>query len=180
MSVCAGTVLGGVAMLDGSAACGAAEFAANVSASVRFVSNVRELTESLRLVEVVLLRLMVLSVCAGTARSDVAMLVGSSACGPAETTASVLSTARFAQNACAAAESLVVVDEVVMLVLVLVVRVARGDVAISVGCPAVCGAAETAVLADLFAFVEFFDNSSAERLIWKLWMVGSFASLDGW
>ena len=114
------------------------------------------------------------------AACGVVVLGGSAACGAAAAAASVLPIVFFAQGARERAESLMSIGLMVLRLMVSVVRAVSGDVAISVGCPAVCGAAGTAVLADLFAFVEFFDNSSAERLIWKLWLVGSFASLDGW
>ena len=47
-------------------------------------------------------------------------------------------------------------------------RVVRGDMASSVGCPVVCGAAETAVLADRVVLDEFSCTSGAGRLILQL------------
>jgi hypothetical protein len=101
------------------------------------------------------------------ARGDV-MLSDSAACGPAETAAGVLTLARFAQNARARSESVAKVGGVALRVMQLSVCVACDDMASSVVCPVVCGAAETAEMADLSAFDELLGDLGAERLFGKV------------
>ena len=101
------------------------------------------------------------------------------------------STMRCAPAACGAAEAAVFANVVAFDELLndlgaerlflklslagsLSVLAARGDVASSVGCPTACGAAETAVFANVVAFDELRDDLGAERLFLKLSLAGSF------
>ena len=118
------------------------------------------------------LRSMVFVVGAGVACGDEAVPDGSAACGAAETAASVLTAVRFAQNARARSESVSVVGKMALIAVVLSAHVACIGVTSAVVCPVVCGPADAAVLADLSAFFEFPDDSSAWRLIWTLLSAG--------
>ena len=127
----------------------------------------RELTELLRLVEVVLLRLMVSSACVvyGGVTSS---LECPAVCVPAETAANVLVSVRFAQNARARSESVASIGGVVLRVMVSSACDAYGGVTSSLEYPAVCGAAETASLAEVLAFGDLLDDLGSDRRFWKL------------
>ena len=102
-----------------------------------------------------------------TAR-DVEVPGGSAACSAAVAAAGVLAIVFFAQNALERVESVMMVGEVVLLVVLSSVCVAC-IVVTSFGCSAVCeAAAETAAFVDVFAFDEFFDDFGADETVRKL------------
>jgi hypothetical protein len=113
-----------------------------------------------------------------TAR-DLVMLGGSAACGPAEAAAGVLALVRFAQNARARSESVAVVGRMTLIAVGLSAHVASAGAMSSVDCRVVCGDAGSAAFVIILAFDEFFDDSSAWRLIWMLLSVGFCCPFGG-
>ena len=86
---------------------------------------------------------------------------------------------RFAQNARARSESVSVVGKMALIAVVLSAHVACIGVTSAVVCPVVCGPADAAVLADVFAFVEFIDDFGSERTFLKLSFGRSCCPFDG-